>query len=116
MVEITHYEKANKNKTIGYVDIRVPITQPIVLIFRKIAHIQSGDRRWFNFPSFSREDNSGDKNYHRFSHFEIEAHNNQLLEGLAQKVQEYCERHGIIPVEQIDFESFPKEMAIESPF
>jgi hypothetical protein len=116
MVEITHYETANKNKAIGYVDIRVPIIKPTVLIFRKISHIQSGDRRWFNFPSFSRQDSSNEKIYHKFSQFETEAYNGQLLECLTQKVKDYCEEHGITQVEQMDFDSFPQEMGSDAPF
>lgn len=116
MVEITHYEPANKNKTIGYVDVRVPIVKPTVLIFRKIAHIQSGDRRWFNFPSFSREEAANEKTYHKFCQFEVEAYNGQLLESLTTKVKDYCEKHGIRPVEQIDFDSFPEETGTDIPF
>ena len=48
MVEVIYYEQANKNKTIGHVDIRVPILKPTVIILRKLAHVQSGDNKWFN--------------------------------------------------------------------
>ena len=65
MVEVLHYETVNKNKTIGFVDIKVPILKPVCLIFRKIAHVQSGDRRWFNLASFSRDNPDGTPNYLR---------------------------------------------------
>jgi len=116
MVEITHYEIANKNKTIGYVDIRVPIIQPAILIFKKIAHVQNGDRRWFNFPSFQREDNNGNKYYHKFCQFEKEMHNNDLLECVAQKVRDYCEKHGISHGEKMDFDTFPDDNSSTIPF
>ena len=47
MIEVLHYERANKNKTIGYVDIKLP---KVGIIIRKIAHLQDGDKKWFNLP------------------------------------------------------------------
>ncbi len=116
MVEIIHYEVANKNKTIGYVDIRIPILQPTVLIFKKIAHVQSGDRKWFNFPSFQKEDKYGQKVYNKFFQFEKEAYNKELLDCLAPKVQEYCEKNNISHGEKISFDTFPQEDPFELPF
>lgn len=115
MVEILHYENANKNKTIGYVDIRVPIAKPTVLIFRKIAHLQSGDRRWFNLPSFSRDLESGAPNYHRYCEFETQVNNMSLLEGLTDKVKEFCKKNGIEAVQPLDFDTFPENLE-ELPF
>lgn len=105
MVEILHYEPVNKNKTIGYADIRVQINKPTVLIFRKVAHIQSGDRRWFNLPNFSREKADGSPSYLKFCEFETQAYNNQLLECLPDKVKAYCMEHGIAEIESMDFDS-----------
>ena len=111
MVEVIHYETANKNKTIGYADIRVPILKPTVIVFRNIAHIQSGDRRWFNLPSFSRGVKpDGSTNYLRFAELETQTYNNQLVESLHERVKEYCARHGIQEVEPMDFSSFPADI------
>lgn len=109
MVEVIHYETANKNKTIGYVDIRVPILKPTVLIVRKIAHVQSGDRRWFNLASFSRDNADGTPNYLKFCEFETQVYNGQLLEAMNEKVKEYCRKNGIEEVEPINFDSFPQD-------
>lgn len=110
MVEILHYESANKNKTIGYVDVRVPILKPTVMIFRKIAHVQSGDRKWFNLPSFSREKSTGEPNYLKYCEFETQIYNGQLLEAMSEKVKEFCRINGIEEVEPMNFDAFPKEM------
>jgi hypothetical protein len=114
MVEVIHYETANKNKTIGYVDIRVPIMKPTVLVLRKIAHVQSGDRRWFNYPSFSREIN-GQPSFFKFFEFETQIYNGQLLESLSDNVKDYCKRNGIEGLEPMNFDTFP-ESTNELPF
>lgn len=106
MVEVIYYEQANKNKTIGYVDVRVPILKPTVMIFRKIAHVQSGDRRWFNLSSFGR-DKFGEKNYFKHAEFETQIYNTQLMEALNTKVKEFCDRNGIQEVEPMNFDQFP---------
>lgn len=105
-MEILHYEKANHNKTIGYVDVRVPILKPTIIIFRKIAHVQSGERRWFNLSSFGREKN-GITNYFKHAEFETQVYNTQLLESMGEKVKEFCRIHGIEEVEPMNFDQFP---------
>jgi len=109
MVQILHYEKANKNKTIGYVDILVPILKPTTMIFRKIAHVQSGDRRWFTLPAFSRDNVDGTQNYIKYCQFEIEAYNNQLLESMAEDVKKFCEKNNIEELPYMDFNKFAKD-------
>ncbi len=100
MVEILNYEKVNRNKTIGYVDIKVPILKPTTLIFRKIAHLQSGDKKWFNFPSFQKEQN-GAVTYTKYYQFEAQEYNPKLLSRLQDKVAEFCEKHGINEVQEM---------------
>lgn len=116
MVEIIHYEQANHNKTIGYVDIRVPILKPTVMIFRKIAHVQSGDRRWFNLSSFSREKQDGSKIYLKHAELEIQAYNTQLMESLNDKVKEFCKKNGIESLQPMNFEEFPTSSSHDLPF
>lgn len=94
MIEVLHYEHANKNKIIGYVDIKVSVNG-LNMIIRKIAHFQSGDRKWFNLPSFGREGSDGNLKYLKYWQFEQEAHNGQLLEALAEKVKLFCKDNNI---------------------
>jgi hypothetical protein len=108
MVEVLYYEQANKNKTIGYVDIRIPILKPTVIVLRKVSHVQSGDRKWFNYPSFSRDHADGTPNYLKFFEFETQVYNAELLEGLNKKVDEFCQKNGIKSIEPMGFDTFPE--------
>lgn len=114
MIEIIHYEKANKNKVIGYVDIRIPKWNNMII--RKIAHLQSGERKWFNLPSFSRELPTGEPQYLKFFQFEAELHNDQILNLLHSKVNEYCEKNQIEQIQPLDFETSLSMSDIELPF
>lgn len=115
MIEILHYERANKNKVIGYVDFKV-IISGIGFIFRKISHLQSGDRKWFNIPSFSRDKSDGSPEYYRFWQFEQEVYNSQLLEKLTEKVKEYCLLNKIEETATLDFDSNILSNTDELPF
>lgn len=114
MVEILHYERANKNKVIGYVDVKVPINKPTILIFRRIAHIQSEDRRWFNLPHFQRE-KDGKTQYLKYCEFETQVYNAQMAERLSEHVKEYCLKNNIHEIDNLDFDAMPKSMD-EVPF
>ena len=103
MIEILHYERANKNKIIGYVDVKI-IINGLSFILRKLSHMQSGDKRWFNFPSFARKKQNGENEYLRFWQLEIEVYNNQILEKLSEKVKEYCEKNNIPEIQPLDFD------------
>jgi hypothetical protein len=105
MVEILHYERANRNKVIGYLDILVPINTPTNLIFRKIAHIQSGDRKWFNLPTFSRVKYDGTSDYLKYVQFQTEVYNGQLMESLSEKVKQFCEQQSIEEIVNMNFEN-----------
>jgi hypothetical protein len=99
MIEILNYEKANKNKIIGYVDVRVP---KLGMVIRKIAHLQSDQKKWFNFPTFSKEQPDGKVRYSSYCQFDLEAHNSQFFEILSEKVKEYCAKHDIKEPEPLD--------------
>ena len=116
MVQILNYETVNKNKTIGFVDVRVPILKPTVLIFRRIAHIQSGDRKWLNLPAFSTERADGSRDYKKYVEFETAGYNVQLLECMREKVDEYCKNLGIHHMEPMNFDSFSNISENEIPF
>lgn len=115
MVEVIHYEKANKNKTVGYVDLRIPILKPTVLILRRLPHTCSGDKQWFNLASFSRQNADGTQTYLKFAEFENQIFNSHMMEGLHAKVEAYCKTHPVKEVERMDFGSFP-EISNELPF
>lgn len=114
MIEIINYQKVNKNKVIGLVDIKIPNWNNMII--RKIAHIQSGDRRWFNLPSFSREKKDGTPEYLKYWQFELEIHNSQLLELLTEKVKEFCEKHNIIESTPLDFATSLMDSIENLPF
>jgi hypothetical protein len=103
MIEVLHYEKANKNKIIGFVDIKVTIDK-LTMIIRKIAHFQNGNRKWFNLPTFTRDKIDGAKYYLKYWQFELEVHNGQLLELLHEKVKEYCTKNNIQEIEPLNFD------------
>ena len=105
MIEILNYERAAKNKVIGYVDILVPAMMVPKMIIRRIAHLQSGDRKWFNLPTFSKEKEDGTAQYLRYWQFELDAHNGQLLEKLGDKVKEYCMENKIADIEPLSFQT-----------
>lgn len=114
MIEVVHYEKVNKNKIIGYVDIRVSIADTFMYI-RKISHLQSGEKRWFNLPSFSRDKEDGTPQYFRIWELEQQVHNMHLLDSLSDKVKEYCQKNNIKEVEPLNF-SEPSNGSDEFPF
>jgi hypothetical protein len=102
MIEILHYEKANKNKAIGYLDIKITIQKPTTFILRKIAHLESGSKKWFSFPSLQREKN-GEASYPKYYQFETDIYNSKLLEALHEKVKEYCEKNNLSGDQDIVF-------------
>ena len=87
MIEIIRYESASKNKTIGYVDIKLT-TRAATMIIRKIQHVQSGDRKWFSLPCLAREA-EGAMEYPRYWQFCNEDYNKHLLNLLPKLVDEY---------------------------
>lgn len=113
MIEILYYERANKKSIIGYVDIKASI-KGIPIIIRKIAHFQSGDKRWFNLPNLSRPNSEGKDKFLRYWQFETEIYNQQLLEGLDEKVKEYCSKYKIAEIIPLDFSQAPDDS--ECPF
>ncbi len=99
MIEVLHYERANKNKTIGYVDIKLP---KVGIIIRKIAHLQDGDKKWFNLPSLMRDRPDGSKDYPYYFEFTTNLHNSQLLDLLHDPVKQYCMKHKIAEIVPLD--------------
>ncbi len=111
MVEIIHYEKSSKNKTIGYVDLKIPILKPTTIILRKVCHLANDNKKWFSCPAFARETH-GTTNYFKYFQFETEIYNTKLLESLHDRVKEFCKVHGINEEPQLGFDAFEKEEVI----
>ncbi len=107
MVEILHYEKVtNKNKTIGYVDIKLQILKPTTIILRKVSHVQSGEKKWFNMAAFPREA-SNKLEYFKYFQFEEDEYNKKLLSSLQLKVDEFCKKHNLYQEQEtLGFPSF----------
>jgi hypothetical protein len=103
MIEVLHYERINKNKIIGYVDVKFPKWNNMII--RKIAHLESEGKRWFNLPSFPRQKADGTLEYLRYWQFELDVHTAQLLEKLSDKVKEYCLKNKIQEIEPLNFEN-----------
>lgn len=114
MIEVIHYEKANKGSVIGYVDIKINSMHN--LIIRRINHIHSNGRSWFNLPSFLREKGDGKPDYLRYCEFESNIHTGQLLDKLSELVKEYCERNSIQSLELINFDVPPMDSNEDLPF
>jgi hypothetical protein len=106
MIKILNYERVNRGKVIGEVDILLNVGVPFIL--RKIAHLQSGDKQWFNFPNFSRVA-QGENKYLKYFEFETGAYNAQLLDSLGELVKVYCEEHNIPEIPPLDLMGFPEE-------
>lgn len=92
MIEVLAYERANKNKIIGYVDVKL---SKWGFIIRHIPHFQNGDKKWFTLPCYSKEEPDGKYKYFPYIQFETANHNTKFLEILADKVKEYCSKNNI---------------------
>lgn len=103
MIEILNYERANKNKVIGYLDVKVNLNG-LAMIIRRISHLQSGDRKWFNLPTYSKDKPDGSRQYFKYWQFETEAHNGQFLETLTEKVKEFCQKNNIEEIAPLNFD------------
>ena len=91
MVEVLKYEQVNHGKKIGYVDILLP---KIGLIIRHLVHLQSGNKRWINFPTFPKDE--GEKRiFHPYFEFTQGPHNTEFLEKVNEAVKLYCEKNQI---------------------
>jgi hypothetical protein len=89
MIEIINYEKTEKNKVIGYVDIKLTCEQPTVWVLRKIAHLENQDKRWLNFPSFPKDQPDGSQKYFRYAELFVPQLNVNLLEHVHSELKKY---------------------------
>lgn len=97
MIEILYYEKVVKesSKVIGLVDIKFPMKDMqgnlVPMIFRKVAHLQSGEKRWFNLANFKRPKGNGQDAYLPYAQPEQSSHITNILEHLPKLVEKYIE-------------------------
>ena len=87
MIDILRYEKTNIGDIIGYMDIAYDIDSRRFII-RKIPHIQNGNKRWCNLPSFIRYNEEGKAEYLKY--FECkELFGSSFFETLNEKAKEH---------------------------
>lgn len=91
MIEVIKYEKVNKNKVIGWVDVEIHKSG---MVIRRIAHLESGEKKWFNFPAYSIPKDSGEGyKFFPYIQFKKDAHNGEFFKLLHEKVAEYLEKN-----------------------
>ena len=98
MIEILSYTPVNQGKKIGYVEVYIP---KLGLIYRHLAHLQSGNKRWINFPTYSEEAHDK-KTFHPYVEFQQQAHNSDFLDKVNDAVKEFCEKHKITHPDPLD--------------
>lgn len=99
MIEILGYEHANHGKKIGYVNVYVPKTG---MEIHRIAHFQSGDKRWLNYSTYVKELPDGKKVFLPFCRYRQNTHNDEFLQVLQEELKRYFEKHNIKPPAPID--------------
>jgi len=102
MIEIINYERVNDGKKIGYVDIYLPKRKEFL---SRIVHLQSGDRRWFNLPCYSKEGADGKVKYFPIWRMDPDIHNGQLLEAIVEPVKRFCQERNIADIEPLNLEA-----------
>lgn len=92
MIEILSYRPTNQGKKIGFIEVFVP---KLGIIFRHLVHLQSGDKRWVNFPTFSYEDGEK-KHFQAYMSFKQNTHNTEFLEQVNEELKKYMDKHKIV--------------------
>lgn len=92
MLEILSYEPANQGKKIGYIEVYVPKTG---MVLRRIAHLQSADRRWLNYSTYCKELPNNQKIFLPYGEFMQKTHNAEFLECLHSELNKYIDKNNI---------------------
>lgn len=100
MLEIVKYTPVNQGKKIAYFDIGIP---KLGLIFRHMVLLQSGPKRWVNFPTFADEEGER-KHFHSYMEFQQGTHNAEFLEQVNEAVKDYCIKHHVTFPEPLNLE------------
>ena len=100
MIEILSYTPVNQGKKIGYVEIYIP---KLGITYRHLAHLQSGEKRWINFPTFAQED--GDRKIFKpYVEFKQSTHNIDFLNQVHEALKEYCLKNNIHMPKKLDLD------------
>lgn len=110
MIEIRDYKQVNQGKKIGFIEVYVP---KLGLVYRHLVHLQNGDKRWVNFPTFSYEDGER-KHFEPYASFEQNTHNAEFLDKVNEALKKYLEKHNIELPKPLDLSGGRK--ADECPF
>jgi len=84
-IEILNYEKANKGKVVGYLDIKATLKEPTI-IAKRIAHLESNGKSWLNLPNFILELPDGSKSFVPWWQLYPQTTNAQFMEAIKQKL------------------------------
>ena len=95
MIEVIKYTPFQKGSIIGFVDIIYNGE-----IKRHIPHLQKGERKWFNYPSYQEED-AGEKIYLAYWEKLIPEENTKFFKELTDKVKDFLDKK---PAESQEFE------------
>jgi hypothetical protein len=109
MLQILKYEPVSKGVCIGYVDVKIDTWGIIV---RRIAHLEKGEKRWFNFPQFSMPGADLKPKYVRYVDFDKAELNTRFFDALKKAVAAYLEKP-VSPAEMGDL--FNGEIKNEEP-
>jgi len=101
MIEVTNYKQFYKGKVIGYVDIRLPNWG---ISFKRIAHLQNENKKWFNFANYYEEQPDGSKKYFPYISFDAEMNSTKFFEQLSEAVKTYCDKNKIKEQKAVNFD------------
>ena len=108
MVEILNFEKVDKKNVKGYLDIKVPIVKPAIVIIRKVGYLNNGNKKWFSLPAFTRNPNQEKPHFEKYFEFETQSFNNHLLDALGEKLREYFDKNNLNE-NTFNFEEVPND-------
>lgn len=95
MIEILSYQKIKEKKfntkIIGFLNIKVQVggEKGTFMVFNNIPHLEHEDRRWVAFPTYSKLNENGEKEFNKHWCFHSEDHNKQFLSKLNEKLKDF---------------------------
>ena len=105
-----NYEVVEKNKVIGYADVKMTFTKPTTLVFRRVSHLSNNGKKWVNLPCFSKPNSNGGVDFHRYIEFSDQSLNQKLMDIVSEEIKKYMELNNIgekvqqKPIEQMNYE------------
>jgi len=98
MIEILSYneikERRDNSKIIGFLDVKVKIggSTGTEMIFTNIPHLEFENRKWVAFPTYSKINANGEKEFFKHWRFQSEEHNKKFLSKLNEKLKEFMSK------------------------